>query len=202
MKKFIPFLLCLTLLLCTNSNSFAYGGLRKQNDYRYTTQRDRNARVETYQKFLKSTGIFEEDHHKYKELFNDFKEDKNNRINLKHLKFDEPLPTQDYIVKGNYYLMADKILANYSVTYNDNPTFEYIYDMFGNLFQVKILYGDENQRPYHKAIYSNNGYLQKISFYATDGFEYIFLADGDLQGVVVNGKLYNRVGRPTQIWLL
>ena len=64
------------------------------------------------------------------------------------------------------------------------------------------MYGDENQRPYYKAIYSNNGYLQKISFYATDGFEYIFLADGDLQGVVVNGKLYNRVGRPTQIWLL
>ena len=57
------------------------------------------------------------------------------------------MPTQDYIVKGNYYLMADKILANYSVTYNDNPTFEDIYDMFGNLFQVKILYGDENQRP-------------------------------------------------------
>ena len=98
--------------------------------------------------------------------------------------------------------MADKILANYSVIYNNEPNIEYIYDMFGNLYQVAILHDNTNTRPYYKAIYSHNGELQKVNYFATDGFEYIFLANGDLQGVVIDNKLYNRIGRPVKVWLL
>ena len=93
---------------------------------------------------------------------------------------------------------AEKSFNDYE-NYNKN---EYIYDLFGNLYEVKILTGDENIRPYFKATYSNTGYLQKVNFFAEDGFEYIFYADGKLQGVVVNDKLYNSIGRPVKVWLL
>lgn len=202
MKKLFIILILLTIPNFSFADSYLYGGIRKQHDYRFTTQQDRNSRIKACKSFLDNTGIFEYSHRKFKKNFEDFKEDKNYRDNIKFLKFDTPLPKKDYIVKGNYYLTADKILANYSVIYDSDKKSEYIYDLFGNLYEVKILAGEEGVLPYYKAVYTNNGYLQKVSFFATDGFEYIFYADGKLQGVVVNNKLYNRIGRPVQVWLL
>lgn len=202
MKKLFIILILLTLPNFTLADSYLYGGIRKQHDYRFTTQQDRNSRIKNCKNFLENTGIFEESHRKYKKDFENFKEDKNYRDNIKFLKFDTPPPQKDYLVKGNYYLTADKILANYSVIYDNNKKNEYIYDLFGNLYEVKILTGEQGVLPYYKATYTNTGHLQKVSFFATDGFEYIFYADGRLQGVVVNNKLYNRVGRPVQVWLL
>lgn len=202
MKKLFIIAIILLISNSVHANSYFYGGIRQQNDYRFTTQQDRNSRIKYCKNFLEKSGIFQESHRQYKKNFENYKEDKNYRDNIKFLKFETPLPTKGYIVKGNYYLMADKILANYSIIFDSDKKSEYIYDLFGNLYEVKILTGEESVRPYYKAIYSNNGYLQRVSFLATDGFEYIFYADGKLQGVVVNDKLYNRVGRPVKVWLL
>ncbi len=202
MKKLLIFVIILLISNSVYADSYFYGGIRKQSDYRFTTQQDRNSRIKYCKNILDKSGIFEESRRKYKKNFKDFKEDKNYRDNIKFLKFGTPLSAKNYIVKGNYYLMADKILANYSVIYSNNPKSEYIYDLFGNLYEVKILTGEESVRPYYKAVYSNNGYLQKVNFFAVDGYEYIFYADGKLQGVVVNDKLYNSVGRPVKVWLL
>lgn len=202
MRKLI---LILSILIVANpaySDSFTYGGIRVQKDYRFTTQQDRNSRIRTIQSYLKSTKIFENKHQNFKKQFETYKKDNNYRTNIKHLKFNEELPNANYIVKGNYYLMADKVLANYSIIYNDEPDTEYIYDMFGNLYQVAILHEYTGNLPYYKATYSHNGELQKINYFASDGYEYIFLADGDLQGVIVDKKLYNRIGRPVKVWLL
>ncbi len=204
MKRFSAFLICfiLNILLITSfcPQTFAYG-MRVEKDYRYTTQQDRNKRVETYQKYLKETGIFEESHNDYKSQFKPHRKDKNYRENVKNVKHEKPLTGANYKLKGNYYQMADKILANYSVIYDEDPKTEYIYDMFGNLNEVVILTGEDYILPHYKAVYSFNGYLQKVRFFAIDGYEYIFLADGDLQGVVIDKKLYNRVGRPVKVWL-
>jgi len=202
MKKFLIVLILILLPNYAYSDSLLYGGIRRQKDYRFTTQQDRNERIKNCKKILEESGIFEDSHRKLKNNFENFKEDKNHRENIKFLKFDTPLSGNDYTVKGNYYLMADKVLANYSIIYENNKKSEYIYDMFGNLYQVIILNGEEGVLPYYKAVYSNNGYLQKVRFFALDGFEYIFLANGKLQGVVVNDKLYNQVGRPVKVWLL
>lgn len=202
MKNFVVFALILIGLNCSCSNSFAYGSLKVQKDYRYTTQRDRNARIKAYQEYLERNKVFDVDHRSNKENFEKYKDDPNHRDNIKFLKFGTELKDKNYKVIGNYYLMADNILANYSVIYDDDYTTEYIYDMFGNLYQVKVLVGEEYIRPHYKITYSNNGHLQKVSFFANDGYEYIFLANNNFQGVVVNGKLYNRVGRPVEVWLL
>ena len=202
MKFFIQILICLLICNPAYSDSFTYGGISVQQDYRFTTQQDRNNRIKTIKDYLESTKIFKNKHQDVKKQFETFKKDKKSRANIKHLKFGEELQSTDYIVKGNYYLMADKILANYSVIYNNEPNIEYIYDMFGNLYQVAILHDNTNTRPYYKAIYSHNGELQKVNYFATDGFEYIFLANGDLQGVIIDNKMYNRIGRPVKVWLL
>ena len=202
MKKLFIILILLARPNVAIADSYIYGGIRKQHDYRFTTQQDRNSRIKACKNFLENTGIFEDSHRKHKKDFENFKEDKNYRDNIKFLKFDIPLPKKGYLIKGNYYLMADKVIANYSVIYENDSKNEYIYDLFGNLYEVKILTGDENIRPYFKATYSNTGYLQKVNFFAEDGFEYIFYADGKLQGVVVNDKLYNSIGRPVKVWLL
>lgn len=201
MKKFLIILFCIIFNFTFADRAEAYG-VRVQKDYRFTTQQDRNRRIEAYQKYLENTGIFDESHTKYKTDFKEFKKDKNYKANLNHIKHDKALPESGYKVKGNYYQMADKILANYSVTYDNNPNTEYIYDTFGNLYQVVILTGEDYILPHYKAVYSFNGYLQKVRFFAIDGYEYIFLANGDLQGVVVDKKLYNRVGRPVKVWLI
>ena len=184
MKNFVVFALILIGLNCSCSNSFAYGSLK------------------AYQEYLERNKVFDVDHRSNKENFEKYKEDPNHRDNIKFLKFGTELKDKNYKVIGNYYLMADNILANYSVIYDDDYTTEYIYDMFGNLYQVKVLVGEEYIRPHYKITYSNNGHLQKVSFFANDGYEYIFLANNNFQGVVVNGKLYNRVGRPVEVWLL
>lgn len=201
MKKILVILFCLLLNLIFCCGVYAYG-VRVQKDYRFTTQQDRNMRIEAYQKYLENTGIFDESHTIYKTDFKKFKKDKNYKANLNHIKHDKALPEGGYNVKGNYYHMADKILANYSVTYDNDPNTEYIYDTFGNLYQVIILTGEDYILPHYKAVYSFNGYLQKVRFFAIDGYEYIFLADGDFQGVVINDHLYNRVGRPVKVWLI
>ena len=201
LKNFYLSLIVAALLFSTAQATNAYG-VRVQKDYRFTTQQDRNKRIEVYQEYLKKTGIFDESHTKYKTDFKQYQQDENYKANLKHIKHGNPLPKSGYKVKGNYYLMADKILANYSVIYDSDPYTEYVYNPFGKLYQVVILTGDENVRPHYKAVYSFNGYLQKVHFFAVDGYEYIFLANGDLQGVVVDNKLYNQVGRPVKVWLL
>ncbi len=201
MKNFALFLICLTIAISGLNIADAYGGIRVQKDYRFTTQQDRNQRIKVYYEYLKNNGIFEEKHHKIKKDFEAYKEDKNSRENLRHIKHGTPLPSNDYRVIPHYYQMADKVLANYSVVYDIDPSSEYIYNPFGHLHQVAVLTGEINVLPYYKTYYAFNGYLQKISFFGYDGYEYIFLANGNLQGVVVNGKLYNRVGRPQAIWL-
>lgn len=203
MKKISLIIFCLILNNFVCNHAFAYGsGVRVQKDYRFTTQQDRNKRIETYQTYLKNTGIFEEDHYKYKEIFKAYKKDEHYQANLDHIKHNKPLPQSGYKVKGNYYHMADKILANYSVIYDENPDTEFIYNTFGQLYQVTFLTGEEYILPHYKAVYSFNGYLQKVHFFAIDGYEYIFLPNGDLQGVVIDNKLYNRVGRPFKVWAL
>ena len=200
MKKYLVILSCLTLIFVLSPESIA--GVRVQKDYRFTTQQDRNKRIEVYHEYLEKTGIFDESHHKYKTDFKEFQKDENYQENLKHVKHGKELSKSGYRVKGNYYQMADKILANYSVIYDNDPYTEYVYNTFGKLYQVIILTGDDNVLPYYKAVYAFNGYLQKVHFFAVDGYEYIFLANGDLQGVVVDNKLYNQVVRPVKVWLL
>lgn len=204
MKKILLFSLILISLNLACSDSFAtiYSGTKIQKDFRYTTQRDRNARIKVYKEYLEQNKVFEVDHKVTKETFDKYKEDLNYRDNIKFLKFGTELQNKDYVVKGNYYPTADHILANYSVIYDEDPKSEYIYDLFGNLFQVVVLVGEDYIRPHYKITYSMNGYLQKVSFFAIDGYEYIFLASGNLQGVVIDGKLYNRIGRFVEIWLL
>ena len=192
-------LLTFSFFSCENVNAY---GLRVDKDYRFTTQQDRNQRIYSNKKFLENTGIFTEAHSTYKADFKPYKKDENYKANLNYLKYAKPLLKSGYQVRGNYYLMADKILANYSVTYSEHPEIEYVYDMFGNLYQVIIQSGDSSALPYFKAVYSFNGYLQKVRLFSADGYEYIFLANGDLQGVVINNNLYNRVGRPVKVWLL
>ena len=178
-----------------------YAGTRVQQDYRFTTQQDRNKRIEVYHEYLERTGIFDESHYKNKTDFKKFKKDPNSSANLKNIKHGTPLPTSGYTVKGNYYKTADKILENYSVIYDNDPYTEYVYNNFGQLYQVIMLTGDTNVLPYYKAVYAFNGYLQKVHFFAIDGYEYIFLANGDLQGVVVDDKLYNKAGIPYKVWV-
>ena len=200
MKKYFIILFCIIFTFAFCPETIA--GVRVQKDYRFTTQQDRNKRIEVYHEYLEKTGIFDESHYKYKSDFKKFQKDENYQENLKHIKHGKELSKTGYKVKGNYYQMADKILANYSVIYDNDPNTEYVYNTFGKLYQVIILFGDDNVLPYYKAVYAFNGYLQKVHFYAVDGYEYIFLANGDLQGVVVDNKLYNQVGRPFKVWLL
>lgn len=201
MKKILVIFFCLILNLIFCCDVHAYG-VRVQKDFRYTTQQDRNQRIKTYKDYLEKTGIFYESHSRYKQEFKPFKKDNNYKKNRDSIKHKNELSGADYKLKGNYYQMADNILANYSVIYNNDPYTEYIYDMFGNLYQVVILTGEDYILPHYKAVYSFNGYLQKVRFFAVDGYEYIFLADGTLQGVVIENKLYNSVGRPLKVWLL
>lgn len=200
MKNIYLIILCLFILFLASPSSYAYG-IRVQRDYRFTTQQDRNKRIEVYHDYLTKAGFFDENNAKHILNFKKYEKDRNYKDNLKYIKFDTPLPQTGYTVKGNYYKMADKILENYSIIYDNDPDTEYIYNTQGRLYQVVIYTGDTNVRPHYKAVYAFNGYLQKVHFFAVDGYEYIFLPDGDLQGVVVDGKLYNTAGRPLKIWL-
>lgn len=200
MKKYFIILFCIIFTFAFSAETIA--GVRVQKDYRFTTQQDRNKRIEVYHEYLEKTGIFDESHYKYKSDFKQFQKDENYQENIKHIKHGKELSKTGYKVKGNYYHMADKILANYSVIYDSDPNIEYVYNTFGKLYQVIFLFGDDNVLPYYKAVYAFNGYLQKVHFFAVDGYEYIFLANGDLQGVVVDNKLYNQAGRPFKVWLL
>lgn len=201
MKKIFLLIFCITFIFCAQNQAQAYGGIRVQKDYRFTTQQDRNKRIKAYQEYLENTGIFDRSHYELKAEFKDYKNDKNNRANIKHIKYGKPLPETGYKVKGIYYVMADKILSNYAIIYDNDPKTEYIYNLFGNLYQVAVLTGEDYILPHYKAVYAFNGYLQKVSFFAIDGYEYIFLANGNFQGVVINDHLYNRVGRPVKVWM-
>ena len=180
--------------------SYSYG-VRVQKDYRFTTQQDRNRRIKSYQEYLQKEGVFEDEHYARKEAYKKYKKDKNFRANLNHIKHGKPLPEKGYTAKGNYYQMADKILSGYSIIYDDDPNTEYVYNTLGDLYQVVTLTGEEHILPHYKTVYAFNGYLQRVIFSAIDGYDYIFYPTGKLQGVVVDGKLYNRVGRPVKIWL-
>ena len=120
MKNFVVFALILIGLNCTCSNSFAYGSLKVQKDYRYTTQRDRNARIKAYQEYLEQNKVFDVDHRSNKENFEKYKEDPNHRDNIKFLKFGTELKDKNYKVIGNYYLMADN--KQYISQVQDNGT--------------------------------------------------------------------------------
>lgn len=180
--------------------SYSYG-VRVQKDYRFTTQQDRNRRIKSYQEYLQKEGVFEDEHYARKEAYKKYKKDKNFRANLNHIKHGKPLPEKGYTAKGNYYQMADKILSGYSIIYDDDPNTEYVYNTLGDLYQVVTLTGEEHILPHYKTVYAFNGYLQRVIFSAIDGYDYIFYPTGKLQGVVVDGKLYNRVGRPVKVWL-
>ncbi len=180
--------------------SYSYG-VRVQKDYRFTTQQDRNRRIKSYQEYLQKEGVFEDEHYARKEAYKKYKKDKNFRANLNHIKHGKPLPEKGYTAKGNYYQMADKILSGYSIIYDDDPNTEYVYNTLGDLYQVVTLTGEEHILPHYKTVYAFNGYLQRVIFSAIDGYDYIFYPTGKLQGVVVDGKLYNKVGRPVKVWL-
>lgn len=200
------FLIIFTILFAVISQifsceiSYSYG-VRVQKDYRFTTQQDRNKRIKAYQEYLENEGIFDEDHYARKEAYKKYRKDEDSRANLNHIKHGKPLPKKGYTVKGNYYKMADKILSGYSIIYDDNPDVEYVYNTLGDLYQVIVLTGEEHILPHYKTVYAFNGYLQRVIFSAIDGYDYIFLPTGNLQGVVVDGKLYNKVGRPVKVWL-
>ena len=125
MKKILVIFFCLILNLSFCCGVYAYG-VRVQKDFRYTTQQDRNQRIKTYKDYLEKTGIFYESHSRYKQEFKPFKKDNNYKKNRDRIKHKKELSGTEYKLKGNYYQMADKILANYSVIYNDDPYTEYI----------------------------------------------------------------------------
>lgn len=203
MKKFLAILIFSTILICQAlcaEEILAYG-VRVQKDYRFTTQQDRNKRIKVYQEYLQKTGIFNENPDVKKESYKKYRKDKNFRANLNHIKHGKPLPQKGYTAKGNYYQMADKILSGYSIIYDDDPDTEYVYNTLGDLYEVIYLIGEENVLPHYKAVYAFNGSLQKVIFSAIDGYDYIFYPTGKLQGVVVDGKLYNKIGRPVKVWL-
>ena len=203
MKKFLTIftvLFAVIFFLVKIEPVSAYG-VRVQKDYRFTTQQDRNRRIKSYQEYLQKEGVFEDEHYARKEAYKKYKKDKNFRANLNHIKHGKPLPEKGYTAKGNYYQMADKILSGYSIIYDDDPNTEYVYNTLGDLYQVVTLTGEEHILPHYKTVYAFNGYLQRVIFSAIDGYDYIFYPTGKLQGVVVDGKLYNRVGRPVKVWL-
>lgn len=203
MKKILTILILLTAIIFQalyTEEVFAYG-IRVQRDYRFTTQQDRNKRIKVYQEYLQKTGIFNETPDAKKEAYKKYRKDKNFRANLNHIKHDKPLPEKGYTAKGNYYQMADKILSGYSIIYDNDPNTEYVYNTLGDLYEVIYLIGEENVLPHYKAVYAFNGSLQRVIFSAIDGYDYIFYPTGKLQGVVVDGKLYNKVGRPVKVWL-
>ncbi len=189
--------LILIVFLISPANAYDW-----RTDFRDITQQRRNQRINNIYTYLEQNGAFSKDQKALKKEFLPYKEDKNYKQNLNYIKHGKPLTSNDYKVTGNYQKTADKFLMNYSLEYNNKPNYKFAYDYAGHLISVTIINGNRNTLPYWTEIYTAAGYLQKVSLFASDEYEYVFLANGDFQGVIIKKTMYNRLGRPLKIWML
>lgn len=178
-------------------NSAMASTVMRKKDFRFTTNQDREERIERNTNSLKAAGIFQDKVFTEQSLKNHKKDPnfKEHTRYLKELKTDDEIVFPKYNLKGIYPYNADKILTYYTVRYNANPTFCYVYDLSGRLNYIEILDRVDYIPPYTISKHLLSGKLIAVRHFATDEGEYIFNSQGKFQAIIIKKMIYNRNGR-------
>lgn len=194
MKKL--FALLIIILTCAMVNSAMASTVLRKKDFRFTTNQDREERIKRNTNNLKAAGVFQD------KVFTEKSLEKYNRdLNYKeHVQYVKELGNDDeisfpsYNLKGIFPYNADKILTYYSLRYNTNPPFCYVYNLSGRLVYIEILHDADYVPPYTISRYLLGGKLIVVKHFATDGGEYIFDSKGKFRAIVIKKMIYNRNG--------
>ena len=149
-----------------------------------------NEKLREYKNFIEKKNKKEKEIPEIKNEISSHEKDPNYKENVQRALKEKTNSINGYRVRPNCGQKNDiKILLNYSVIYDTEPSKEYIYSVAGKLYQIAYIY------PEYKAVYSNLGKLTQIIFPLDEKYFCIFSGKGALYGIVdTEGNLYNRSG--------